>query len=70
MEVQKLGGPEVLRVQDIGDLELPGPGQALVRIVYAGVNFMDVGHRRGTYPREVPFTMWAVKPRPSFRAGI
>ena len=56
IEVEKLGGPEVLSVQDIGGLEPPGPGQALVRIVYAGVNFMDVGQRRGTYPREVPST--------------
>ena len=56
IEVEKLGGPEVLRVEGIGGLEPPGPGQALVRIVYAGVNFMDVGQRRGTYPREVPFT--------------
>jgi NADPH2:quinone reductase len=56
IEVEKLGGPEVLSVQDRGGLEPPGPGQALVRIVYAGVNFMDVGQRRGTYPREVPFT--------------
>ena len=56
IEVEKTGGPEVLNIQDIGGLEPPGPGQALVRIVYAGVNFMDVGQRRGTYPREVPFT--------------
>lgn len=56
IEVEKLGGPEVLTFQDIGGLEPPGPGQALVRIVYAGVNFMDVGQRRGSYPREVPFT--------------
>jgi NADPH2:quinone reductase len=28
----------------------------VVRIVAAGVNFVDVGQRRGTYPREVPFT--------------
>jgi NADPH:quinone reductase-like Zn-dependent oxidoreductase len=34
----------------------PGPGQAVVRIVAAGVNFVDVGQRRGTYPRQVPFT--------------
>lgn len=33
IEVDKLGGPEVVRVQDIGGLEPPGPGQALVRIV-------------------------------------
>ena len=56
IEVEKIGGPEVLNLQDIGGLEPPGPGQALVRIVYAGVNFVDVGQRRGTYPREVPFT--------------
>jgi NADPH:quinone reductase len=56
IEVEKLGGPPVLRVQDIGGLEPVGPGQALVRIVYAGVNFMDVGQRRGTYPLEVRFT--------------
>jgi NADPH:quinone reductase len=56
IEVEKIGGPEVLNVQDVGGLEPPGPGQALVRIVYAGVNFVDVGQRRGTYPREVPFT--------------
>jgi NADPH2:quinone reductase len=56
IEVEKTGGPEVLNLQDIGGLEPPGPGQALVRIVYAGVNFVDVGQRRGTYPREVPFT--------------
>src|SRR6266404_2380914 len=56
IEVEKTGGPDVLHIQDIGGLEPPGPGQALVRIVYAGVNFVDVGQRRGTYPREVPFT--------------
>ena len=56
IEVEKIGGPDVLNLQDIGGLEPPGPGQALVRILYAGVNFMDVGQRRGTYPREVPFT--------------
>jgi NADPH2:quinone reductase len=56
IEVEKIGGPEVLSVQDIGGLEPPSPGQALIRIVMAGVNFMDVGQRRGTYPREVPFT--------------
>src|SRR5215469_2942206 len=38
-------------------IEAQGPGQAVVRIVAAGVNFLDVGQRRGTYPREVPFTL-------------
>jgi NADPH:quinone reductase len=56
IEVERTGGPEVLNLQDIGGLEPPGPGQALVRIVFAGVNFVDVSQRRGTYPRQVPFT--------------
>lgn len=56
IQVEHTGGPEVLKMIDIGGLEPPGPGQALVRIVAAGVNFMDIGQRRGTYPREVPFT--------------
>jgi len=46
----------VLKLVDGAAIEAPGPGQALVRIVAAGVNFVDVGQRRGTYPREVPFT--------------
>jgi NADPH:quinone reductase len=29
----------------------------VVRVVAAGVNFLDVGQRRGTYPRQVPFTL-------------
>jgi len=56
IEVEQTGGPEVLHMRDIGGLEPPSEGQALVRIVRAGVNFMDVGQRRGVYPREVPFT--------------
>ena len=28
----------------------------MVRVAAAGVNFLDVGQRRGTYPRQVPFT--------------
>lgn len=56
IRVEKLGGPEVLKLQDIAGIEKPGPGQAVVRVAAAGVNFMDVGQRRGSYPREVPFT--------------
>ncbi len=56
IRVEKQGGPEVLKLQEVAPLEAPGPGQAVVRIVTAGVNFVDVGQRRGTYPRQVPFT--------------
>ena len=56
IRVEKLGGPEVMKLEDIAPIEEPGPGQAVVRVVAAGVNFADVGQRRGIYPREVPFT--------------
>lgn len=59
IRVEKHGGPEVLKLEDIAPIEEPGPGQAVVRVVAAGVNFMDVGQRRGTYPREAPFTLGA-----------
>ena len=54
--VEKNGGPEVLKFTDVAPVGKPGPGQAAVRLIAAGVNFMDVGQRRGTYPRELPFT--------------
>ncbi len=56
IRVEKRGGPEVLELVEVAPIEAPGPGEAVVRIVAAGVNFVDVGQRRGTYPREVPFT--------------
>jgi NADPH2:quinone reductase len=57
IRVEKVGGPEVLELVDVEPTEAPGPGQAVVRVEVAGVNFLDVGQRRGTYPREVPFTL-------------
>ena len=57
IRVEKQGGPEVLRLLDIAPIEAPGPGQAVVPVVTAGVNFLDVGQQRGTYPHQVPFTL-------------
>lgn len=59
IRVEQTGGPEVLQLEDIAPIEEPGRGQAVVRVVAAGVNFMDVGQRRGSYPRQVPFTLGA-----------
>ncbi|HUE77344.1 MAG TPA: quinone oxidoreductase [Longimicrobiales bacterium] len=55
IRVTEAGGPDVLRVADVPDPE-PGPGDALVRVERAGVNFIDVYHRTGLYPRNLPFT--------------
>ena len=42
------GGREVLSVAEL-DTPTPGPGQALVRVEAAGVNFIDVYQRSGHY---------------------
>lgn len=40
------GGPEVLRYEDCPD-PTPGENEVLVEVAAAGVNFMDIGKRRG-----------------------
>lgn len=45
----RTGGPEVLELQDIPDPQ-PKPGEVLVRVEAAGVNFADTMMTRGLYP--------------------
>jgi NADPH2:quinone reductase len=54
IEVTETGGPEVLRLAELPDPE-PGPGQLLVELAAAGVNYLDTYHRSGAYPMPVPF---------------
>ena len=44
----RTGEPEVLTVEEL-ELPEPGPNEVRVRLRYAGVNFIDVYLRRGTY---------------------
>ena len=54
--VSELGGPEVLRFEDVPD-PVPGPGEARVRHTAIGVNFIDVYFRTGLYKAPaLPFT--------------
>jgi NADPH2:quinone reductase len=53
--VRETGGPEVLTPAEV-ELREPGPGELLVDIAAAGVNFIDTYHRSGSYPKELPFT--------------
>ena len=55
IRVHLTGGPEVLRLEDLPVPE-PGPGQLLVRIEAAGVNFVDTYQRKGLYRVPLPFT--------------
>jgi NADPH:quinone reductase len=43
------GGPEVIALET-APLPVPGPGQALVKVAYAGVNRPDCIQRAGAYP--------------------
>lgn len=49
------GGPEVLTAGERPDPE-PGPGEVLIDVAAAGVNFIDVYFRTGAYPQELPYT--------------
>jgi len=42
------GGPEVLEEVQV-PTPAPGPGQVLIEVAYAGVNFAEVQHRRGEF---------------------
>ena len=52
--VQQWGEPSVLEAREV-EVPLLGPQDALVRVEYAGVNYMDVYQRTGIYPKEPPF---------------
>lgn len=47
------GGPDVLRWEEV-DVPAPGPGEATVKHGAVGLNFIDVYHRSGLYPLELP----------------
>jgi NADPH:quinone reductase len=53
IEIERHGGPEVLRLVDVPDPS-PAAGEALVEVEAAGVNFIDVYHRTGLYPGALP----------------
>jgi NADPH:quinone reductase-like Zn-dependent oxidoreductase len=51
--LRETGGPERLELAEVPDPE-PGPGEAVVRVRAAGVNFADVLVRQGRYPQAPP----------------
>jgi len=50
INIHQFGGPEVCEIQEIA-IPTPAEGEALVRVAYAGVNFIDIYMRNGTYAR-------------------
>lgn len=55
IRVHEFGGLESLRYEEAATPE-PGAGEARVKIEAAGVNFIDIYHRTGQYPSELPIT--------------
>jgi NADPH:quinone reductase len=56
IRIHEFGGPEVLRYDDL-PLPEPGAGEARVKLAAAGVNFIDIYHRKGQYPGKLPLAL-------------
>ena len=52
--MDRAGGPEVLQCVELPD-SVAAPGQVLVKVAAAGVNFMDIGVRQGHIWTEMPY---------------
>lgn len=53
IRIHSAGGPEVYRYEDAPD-PVAGPGEIVVRIAAAGINYSDVGARRNPEPGAFP----------------
>ncbi len=56
IRVKTIGGPEVLTLEDVPEPK-PGPGEAVVKLEAAGLNYIDVYYRTGLYKTQFPFTL-------------
>ena len=53
VKIEKTGGPEVLKLETIS-LEKPAPEEVTIEHKAIGLNFIDIYHRSGLYPVELP----------------
>ena len=61
LQQTSLNGPADLRLVTDAPIPVPGPGEVLIRVVAAGLNFVDISQARGTF---------AGGPQPPYVAGI
>lgn len=54
--IHQFGGPEVLQYEEV-PTPVPGPGEVLVKLAAAGLNYSDVHQRTGHFPNKLPYTM-------------
>jgi NADPH2:quinone reductase len=55
IRVHTPGGPEVMKLEDVPE-PVAGPGQAVVKLEAAGLNYIDVYFRSGQYKAPLPLT--------------
>ena len=53
IQIAATGGPEQLQLVDV-DVGEPGPGEIRIRHHACGLNYIDVYHRTGLYPLQLP----------------
>jgi hypothetical protein len=51
LQQTSLNGPQDLRLITDAPVPSPGPGEVLIRVTAAGVNFVDISQARGTFAR-------------------
>src|ERR1700712_4212416 len=61
LQQTSLNGPQDLRLITDAPVPSPAPGEVLIRVTAAGVNFVDISQARGTF---------AGGPQPPYLAGI
>lgn len=61
LQQTSLNGPQDLCLMTEAPVPTPGPGEVLIRVTAAGVNFVDISQARGTF---------AGGPQPPYVAGI
>lgn len=53
IRIHRVGGPEVMEYEEV-TLSPPGPGEARIRQMACGLNYIDVYYRTGQYPQPLP----------------
>jgi NADPH2:quinone reductase len=56
IRIHKNGGPEVLTWEDV-DVPAPGAGEIRIKQTAVGLNFIDIYHRQGLYPLNLPIAL-------------
>lgn len=53
VRIHTAGGPENMVFEDV-QVGAPGPGEVRIKQDFCGLNYIDVYHRTGLYPLELP----------------